>query len=148
MYYTRPKGASTRAFKDRYTYDSIIDERVSNLSKRDRRWLNVACRIAMESNERTKHGCIIVKSGAVQSKGTNTYRNQPGIIEEIEALSVHAEINAIKRGSDLRGAVAYISRVNNNGEPRQSRPCPDCLKALKEAGVKRIVYTISGEEYL
>jgi tRNA(Arg) A34 adenosine deaminase TadA len=102
----------------------------------------------MESNERTKHGCVIVKSGAVQSKGTNTYRNQPGIIEEIEALSVHAEINAIRRGSNLRGAVAYIARVNNSGEKRQSRPCPDCLKALKDAGVKRIVYTVSGEEYL
>lgn len=144
MYY--PKGA--RAFKDRYSYTPEIDERVSNLSKRDRMWLNAACRVAMESMERTRHGCIIVKSGAVQSKGTNTYRNQPGIIQEIEALSVHAEINAIKRGSDLRGAVAYIARVNNDGEKRQSRPCPDCLKALKNAGIKRIVYTVSGEEYL
>lgn len=144
MYY--PKGA--RAFKDRYNYTTDIDERVDNLSKRDKRWLAVASRIAMESNERTKHGCIIVKSGAVQSKGTNTYRNQPGIIEESAALSVHAEINAIKRGSDLRGAVAYISRVNNHGDPRQSRPCPDCLQALKSAGIKRIVYTVSGHEYL
>lgn len=102
----------------------------------------------MESRERTKHGCIIVNGGAVQSKGTNTYRNQPGIIQEIEALSDHAEINALKRGSNLRGAVAYIARVNNHGEPRQSRPCPDCLQALKDAGIKRIVYTVSGEEYL
>lgn len=146
MYY--PKGPAFRAFKDRYTYITDIKESVNNLSTRDQRWLAVAGRIAMESKERTKHGCVIVKSGAVQSKGTNTYRNQPGIIEEIEALSVHAEINAIKRGSDLRGAVAYIARVNNHGEKRQSRPCPDCLKALKDAGVKRIVYTVSGEEYL
>lgn len=102
----------------------------------------------MESNERTKHGCIIVKSGAVQSKGINTYRNQPGIIEEIEALSVHAEINALRRGNRLAGAVAYVARVNNHGEARQSRPCPDCLKALKDAGIKRVVYTISGDEYL
>lgn len=144
MYY--PKAA--RPFKERYNYDSVIDERVNNLSKRDQMWLNCAQRLAMESNERTKHGCIIVKSGAVQSKGVNTYRNQPGIIAEIEALSVHAEINAIKRGSRLDGAVAYIARVNNHGEPRQSRPCPDCLKALKNVGVKRIVYTINGEEYL
>ncbi len=111
-------------------------------------WLNAACRIAMESQERTKHGCIIIKSGAVQSKGTNTYRNQPGIIEDIEALSVHAEINAIKRCGRLNGAVLYVARVNNNGEPRQSRPCPDCLAAAKAAGIKRIVYTVSGQEYL
>lgn len=147
MYY--PKGVSpSRAFKERYTYDTDLDERVNNLSKRDKRWLAVASRIAMESRERTRHGCIIVKSGAVQGRGTNTYRNQPGIIEEINALSVHAEINALKRCGDLRGAVAFVARVNNHGEQRQSRPCPDCLQALKHAGVKRIVYTINGDEYL
>jgi tRNA(Arg) A34 adenosine deaminase TadA len=102
----------------------------------------------MESKERTRHGCIIVKSGAVQSKGVNTYRNQPGIIQEIEALSVHAEINALKRGGNLNGAVLYVARVNNAGEPRQSRPCPSCLTAAKAAGIKRIVYTVNGNEYL
>lgn len=102
----------------------------------------------MESNERTKHGCVIVKSGAVQGRGVNTYRNQPGIIEQTDALSVHAEINALKRCANVNGAVLYVARVNNAGEPRQSRPCPDCLKALKVAGVKRVVYTINGDEYL
>jgi tRNA(Arg) A34 adenosine deaminase TadA len=147
VYY--PKGASpSRGFKDRYSYETDLDERVNNLSKRDKRWLAVASRIAMESRERTRHGCIIVNGGAVQSKGTNTYRNQPGIIEDTNALSVHAEINALKRSGNVSGAVAYISRVNNLGEPRQSRPCPECLKALKDAGVKRIIYTVNGEEYL
>jgi tRNA(Arg) A34 adenosine deaminase TadA len=102
----------------------------------------------MESNERTRHGCIIVKSGAVQSRGNNTYRNQPGIIEDVNALSVHAEINALRGRNNLSGCVAYIARVNSHGEKRQSRPCPDCLAALKSAGIKRIVYTVSGEEYL
>jgi tRNA(Arg) A34 adenosine deaminase TadA len=125
-----------------------LDERVSDLSKRDRMWLNAACRLAMESRERTQHGCIIVQSGSVHGKGVNTKRNQPGIIEEIESLSVHAEINALRRSGELNGAIAYIARVNNRGEKRQSRPCPDCLKALKEAGVKRIVYTVSGSEYI
>jgi tRNA(Arg) A34 adenosine deaminase TadA len=147
VYY--PKGVSApRAFKERYTYETDLDERVDDLSKRDRRWLAVASRIAMESNERTKHGCIIVRSGSVQGKGCNTYRNQPGIIEEIGALSVHAEINALRRSNRTDGAVLYVARVNSQGEPRQSRPCPDCLAAAKVAGIKRIVYTVSGEEYL
>lgn len=110
--------------------------------------LNAASRLAMESKERTKHGCIIYRGGSVVARGTNTYRNQPGIIEDINALSVHAEINALKRGSNISGAVLYVARVNNKGEPRQSRPCPDCLAAAKTAGIKRIVYTVSGEEYL
>jgi dCMP deaminase len=111
-------------------------------------WLNAACRVAMESQERTRHGCIIVKSGSVLSKGTNTYRNQPGVIEDVNALSVHAEINALRRCGNVSGAVLYVARVNNKGEPRQSRPCPDCLKALKAAGGKRVIYTVNGEEYL
>lgn len=144
MYY--PKGI--RPFKDRYEYDPVIDECVNELSKQDRMRLNGAIRLAMESGERTKHGCIIYQSGAVQGRGINTKRNQPGVIQEIEALSVHAEINAIRRSGNLDGAVAYIARVNNRNEPRQSRPCPECLAKLKEAGVKRIVYTVSGSEYM
>jgi tRNA(Arg) A34 adenosine deaminase TadA len=147
VYY--PKGESpSRGFKERYNYHSSIKESVNSLSVRDKRWLAVASRIAMESNENTKHGCIIVKSGAVQSKGVNTYRNQPGIIEEIGALSVHAEVNALRRGNRLDGAVLYVARVNNKGEARQSRPCPDCLAAAKAAGIKRICYTVNSSEYL
>ena len=109
--------------------------------------MNVACRLAMESQERTRHGCVIICGGAVQGKGVNTKRNQPGIVEEIDALSVHAEVNAL-RGVNAKGAVAYIARVNNQGEKRQSRPCPECLTKLKAAGVKRIVYTVNGNEYI
>lgn len=111
-------------------------------------WLNAASRLAMESQERTRHGCIIVQSGAVQGRGVNSYRNKPGIIENIDALSVHAEINALRRVGKLNGAVAYIARVNSHNEPRQSRPCPDCLNALQKAGIKRIIYTVNGSEYL
>lgn len=146
MYY--PKGARPRAFKDRYNYDPVIDECSNELSKQDRIRLNGAIRLAMESRERTKHGCIIYQAGAVQGRGVNTKRNQPGIIQEIEALSIHAEINALRRTSNLDGAVAYVSRVNSFGEPRCSRPCPDCMMALRLAGIKRVVYTISGSEYL
>ena len=127
----------------------MLQERVKDLSNRDQMWLQVATKLAETSTERTKHGCIIVLGGAVQAMGVNTYRNQPGIVAEVDCLSVHAEINALKRVKrNLSGAVVYVSRVNNNGEPRQSRPCPACLKSLKDAGCKRVVYTINGNEYI
>lgn len=144
MYY--PKGV--REFKPRYKYNAIIEERSSELSRRDQSWLNIAIKLAETSQERTKHGCVIVRGGAVQAMGVNTYRNKPGIIEDINALSVHAEINTLRRAKRLDGAVAYIARINNHGEARQSRPCPDCLKALKQAGVKRVVFTINGNQYI
>lgn len=127
----------------------MLQERVNNLSKRDQMWLNIASKLAETSQERTRHGCIIVSGGAVQSMGVNTYRNQPGIVDNVDCLSVHAEINALKRVKrNLSGAVVYVSRINNKGESRQSRPCPACLKALKDAGCKRIVYTINGNQYI
>jgi tRNA(Arg) A34 adenosine deaminase TadA len=125
-----------------------LQERNTNLSNSERRWLERACRLAAQSKENNKHGCIIVKSGNVMGVGVNTKRNQPGIIEEIDCLSVHAEINALRNAGNCSGGVAYIARVNSSGDKRQSKPCPSCLGALKLAGIKRVVYTIDGNEYI
>lgn len=80
--------------------------------------------------------------------GVNTSRNKPGIVEEIDCLSTHAEINALRRASRTDNCVVYIARVNKRGAERQSRPCPKCMTALKNAGCKRIVYTIDSEYYI
>lgn len=57
-------------------------------------------------------------------------------------LTVHAEIDALSRVADPRGATVYVARVGKHGDPRFSRPCANCAKALAEAGVKAIVYTV------
>jgi len=36
----------------------------------------------------------------------------------------------------------YVARVNNRGEQKMSRPCPQCMQLLIDAGIKRVVYTI------
>lgn len=110
--------------------------------------MNRAVQLAKQSQQRHKHACLLVLGGAIQGYGVNTYRNQPGIIHDLDALGVHAEVKALKISTRTQGAVAYVARVNMFGEPRQSRPCPDCMNALKEAGIKRVVYTVNGSEYL
>ena len=35
----------------------------------------------------------------------------------------------------------YVARINNQGEFRNSRPCPMCQEVLKFVGVKRVVFT-------
>lgn len=118
------------------------------MSRREKAWLNRAVELAKTSTERHKHACIIVRGGAVQGFGVNVPRNIPGIVQEIEALGEHAEVRALKVSAKTEGAVAYVARVNSNGEERMSRPCPRCIKALKDAGVKRVVYTIDSSMYL
>jgi len=126
----------------------VIDERSEGLTNTEKAWLNRAVKLAMKSKEKAKHGCLIVRGGSVQGFGVNVSRNIPGIVHEIEALGVHAEIRALKGCTRTDDAVAYIARVNKHGQERQSRPCPACIDALKNAGIKRVIYTIDSSMYL
>lgn len=56
---------------------------------------------------------------------------------------MHAEVAAIRaaRGTNLKGCTIYVARVNNKNEIRMSKPCPDCMKAIIVAGIRRIIYT-------
>lgn len=91
-----------------------------------------------------KHGAVIAKSGRVLATGTNKERNHPTIVssEHIKThCSVHAEIDAIKRAGNTRGATIYIARVNKRGQARMSRPCDSCYQEIIKSGIKKIVYT-------
>jgi len=117
----------------------------SRISNKDKRYLKLAKNIALSSKERRKHGAVIVKSNRVLSVGINKFRNHPDIIPESmikKSCSTHAEIDALKKiNYDAKNATIYVARVNNNGQPMLSRPCNNCYIAIKDAGVKNIVYT-------
>ena len=91
-----------------------------------------------------KHGAVIVKGGRVLSTGVNKERNHPLIVssEHIKThCSVHAEVDALKKAGDVRGATMYVARVNKTGQERNSRPCKYCYANIKKSGIKKIVYT-------
>lgn len=90
-----------------------------------------------------RHGAIIVKSGRVISVGWNVLKNHPDNISEqhMHYCSVHAEAMAIARASEPAGATIYIAR-NKNGQERFSKPCSGCEKAILNAGIARVVYTV------
>jgi deoxycytidylate deaminase len=119
-------------------------DNASTLSRRQKSLLSMALKIAETSDMPQKHGAIIVKSGRVLALGVNKWRNkdlrktQNGYNPN---LTYHAEVDALNRFADVRGATIYIARLGKNGEPRFSRPCSRCLEALQDAGIKKIVYT-------
>jgi deoxycytidylate deaminase len=79
------------------------------------------------------------------SIGVNKWRNKDMLDEKKGYnvnLTVHAEVDALSRVQDANGAVIYIARVGKAGDRRFSRPCDRCAKALQEAGVKQIIYTV------
>jgi tRNA(Arg) A34 adenosine deaminase TadA len=115
-----------------------------SLSNKQKRLLTLACKLAEASELPQKHGAVIVKSGRVLTVGVNRWRNKNLTHTEPEYnpnLTYHAEIDALNRFQDVTGATIYIARVGKNNEPRFSRPCSRCLIALKDAGVKKIIYT-------
>jgi tRNA(Arg) A34 adenosine deaminase TadA len=57
----------------------------------------------------------------------------------------HSETAAIKQiqfRDDLSEMTLYVARADLTGKSAESRPCPDCSKAIKEAGIKRVIYSI------
>lgn len=117
------------------------------LSNKDRSMLHLAMKMAETSECGQRHGAVIVRGGSVLSVGFNKWRNKPisGVSplpkQELKTMTVHAEIDALSRVSDASGAIVYVARINKRGQACFSRPCDDCYAALKDAGVKRIVFT-------
>lgn len=109
--------------------------------------LSLAQKVALASEQRQRHGAVITKGGRVMAVGINKFRNDPAVVPADQnehgratIFSVCAERDALSRVVDARGAVVYVARVSSQG-PALSRPCSICRKALKEAGVKAVVYT-------
>lgn len=72
----------------------------------------------------------------------NRFRNHPDTVSDPHTQSsYHAEIGALRMASDARGATVYVARHAGNGKPGQSRPCEACELALREAGVRKVIYT-------
>lgn len=110
------------------------------LSSKDEKFLNIAINESLKSPVLHKHGCVAVVNGKLIAKGYNNYRTQFKFREK--TFSCHAEIDTlrkIKNDKLIKKVTLYIARVNKKGEYKNSAPCVDCFKNIKN--VKRIVYT-------
>lgn len=136
---------------NRYPKAEVLN--LDPLSRNQRSFLNLAMRAAESSDCNQRHGAIVVRSGSVLAIGTNKWRNHistAGILHDegrSQDISIHAEIDALSRVNNPRGATIYVARVNRTGKPRLSKPCPACAKALKEAGISKVVYTVTDEVF-
>lgn len=87
-------------------------------------------------------GCNSTKTSPVQ-KRLNAERfdtNQSGVVN-----SLHAEVTALNKVKyldiDFSRATLYVYRELANGSKAMARPCPACMKYIKELGIKNICYT-------
>jgi deoxycytidylate deaminase len=116
---------------------------------RDERFLSRALGIALTSQCRWKHGCIITRGSKILTWSTNIYRNPSDV--DYKGATWHAEVAALRELDRLTGATygegmykgltIYIARVNRQGTARISRPCANCSTQLTDRGIYDRVFT-------
>ncbi len=122
------------------------------LTNKQTKYFKVAEAISATSEFRAKIGAAIVIDGQVVSVGTNIRKSHPlqqkydrFRSEKPEDIPhyLHAEMAAIVRAKDLdlANAEIYIFRRNLNDKLGMCRPCPACMKAIKDFGIKVVAYT-------
>lgn len=85
-------------------------------------------------------GAVITRGNKVISLGFN--KNKTHTRSNHAWKRLHAEISAIiKSKEDLTGCTIYVYRETKLGNLGMARPCPSCLSAIQEAGIKRICYS-------
>ena len=135
-----------------------------NFKKSDYRWFEAARKEALQSDFENIHiGCVLVYHGHVIGSGHNTNKTCPQQKQYNSYRkfrknpngkpinhSTHAEIAAIKsvpypieQNIDWSNVKLYVFRISKGKSLGQgmSRPCPSCMKALKDKGIKKIYYS-------
>ena len=105
---------------------------------------------------RAKIGCIAVYKGSILAKGYNTDKthSRQAIYNKWRykkceniylPAKTHAEIRVISKikylDIDFSRVHLYTYRETREGKIAMSRPCPACMAAIKEMGIKYIHYT-------
>lgn len=106
---------------------------------------------------KVKIGCIAVYKGTVLAFGANTDKTHPQQkkynrwrFNEDSATKYlpdkcHSEIRVLNQirylDIDFSKVHLYIYRELKNGHPALARPCPSCIAAIRNFGIKHIKYT-------
>jgi dCMP deaminase len=96
-------------------------------------WMGLAYEAAKNSNCGKRHvGAVIVKDGHRIAYGANKTKEFCGPCNRKTCGAIHAEITALNQisGGPVPCAVMYITY----------QPCLNCAKAIKAAGITKVVY--------
>lgn len=120
----------------------------------DYRYFDKARQVATISDYPKIHvGCIAVYQGQIIALGCNSTKTHPRqkyynrYREESDDMlpKLHAEINCINQLKNMNinfpKVRLYIYRIGNDRDFRIARPCPSCMAAIRDLGIKEIYYT-------
>ena len=127
------------------------------ITKTERSFFNAA-KAMSELSDHPKHklGCVVVLGHRIVSSGKNSYTKCHALQAKLDKETfgcecpgrLHSEVDAllplIKNNVDLSKASIYVHRQHKNGVLGLAKPCPRCMKLIKQCGIKKINYTIEG----
>lgn len=127
-----------------------------NVRSRVQRMVQRLRKVAAKSSCDYKLGSLITNGGRILSEGFNRYRKTCSLGRSYgETESIHAEIDALRKmkREDVAGMTLYVARFMKNGSFARSKPCSGCNRAIRELGIRKVVYTHSEypfirEEYM
>ena len=125
------------------------------LTKNDYKLFLKAREIALSSTYPKFHvGCIAVYHGAVIASGINSSKTHPiqffynryrDCSDSTLPPTLHAEIDCINQLKHLNinfsKVKLYIYRIRKDQPFGIARPCPSCMAAIKDLGIRDIYYT-------
>lgn len=124
------------------------------LSNADFRFFDKAKQVAEISDYYKTHvGCVAVYQGQVIGIGCNCnkthptqyYYNRYRIQTDNMLPKLHAEISCLNQIKSLNinfsKVKLYIYRIRKDQPYGLARPCPSCMAAIKDLGIRNIYYT-------
>lgn len=124
------------------------------MTQSDYKYFSKARQAALISDYRKTHiGCVAVYHGSIIGMGCNCNKTHPvqkfynKYRETRDELlpKLHAEINCINQiknyDINFQKVKLYIYRIRKDRPFGISRPCPSCMAAIKDLGIRDIYYT-------
>ncbi len=105
---------------------------------------------------RARIGCVVVYNGSILAKGCNSDKTHTEQAKYNQwrfkdcgnrylPSKTHAEIATLNRikylDIDMSRVYVYIYRETRNGHLAMCRPCNACMAAIRQMGIKHILYT-------
>lgn len=124
------------------------------ITKIDYKYFGKARQTAMVSDySKINIGCVAVYQGSIIGLGCNCNKTHPAqkyynrYRENSESMlpKLHAEISCLNQLKHLDINFAkvklYIYRIRKDQPYGMARPCPSCMAAIKDLGIRDIYYT-------
>lgn len=112
------------------------------MTNRQLRLMDIARKVSKTANYKFRHGTVIAMGSRVLGLGVNSTKTHPKSTSRFQ--TIHSEHQAlISAGlNELQGSIAFVYRETRDGQPSNSKPCSSCTKLLKEAGIKKVYFSL------